>query len=283
MKCDTQLTGRVTPPRHPFLGRGGHSTSLATPELLRRPRLGSGHGPPAHRPRLHRDRRSARARSGERGRSRRRGRARGALRALSGVSRQRSRLAQRRRGPRRRRRGGGRQLRPRRPRAVARRGRGRLRRPARRTDQRGWPAEGPGHLDHRRPVDRRLRVRLPRRRAPRPRVGTALPSGGALGLVLSSSVRAPLPQMAISNGLRPGLAMVAKTLADELGPRGVRVNGLLPGRIATDRVAELDATTGDPEAARRAAEATHPAGSLRRAGGVRRRGCLPSCRRRRHS
>ncbi|NYE38284.1 3-oxoacyl-[acyl-carrier protein] reductase [Nocardioides cavernae] len=91
-------------------------------------------------------------------------------------------------------------------------------------------------------------------------VGTALPAGGALGLVLSSSVRAPLPEMAISNGLRPGLAMVAKTLADELGPRGVRVNGLLPGRIATDRVAELDASTGDPEAARRAAEASIPLG-----------------------
>ena len=91
-------------------------------------------------------------------------------------------------------------------------------------------------------------------------VGTALPSGGSLGLVLSSSVRAPLPEMAISNGLRPGLAMVAKTLADELGPRGVRVNGLLPGRIATERVAELDASTGDPDAARRAAEATIPLG-----------------------
>jgi 3-oxoacyl-[acyl-carrier protein] reductase len=91
-------------------------------------------------------------------------------------------------------------------------------------------------------------------------VGAALPAGGSLGLVLSSSVRAPLPEMAISNGLRPGLAMVAKTLADELGPRGVRVNGLLPGRIATERVAELDASTGDAEAARRAAEATIPLG-----------------------
>jgi 3-oxoacyl-[acyl-carrier protein] reductase len=91
-------------------------------------------------------------------------------------------------------------------------------------------------------------------------IGTALPAGGSLGLVLSSSVRAPLPEMAISNGLRPGLALVAKTLADELGPRGVRVNGLLPGRIATERVAELDASTGDPEAARRAAEATIPLG-----------------------
>jgi 3-oxoacyl-[acyl-carrier protein] reductase len=84
-------------------------------------------------------------------------------------------------------------------------------------------------------------------------LGEALGDGGSLALVLSSSVKAPLPVMAISNGLRPGLAMVAKTLADELGPRGVRVNGLLPGRIATDRVAELDAATGDPRAARAAA------------------------------
>lgn len=91
-------------------------------------------------------------------------------------------------------------------------------------------------------------------------LGAALPAGGSLGLVLSSSVRAPLPQMAISNGLRPGLAMVAKTLAEELGPRGVRVNGLLPGRIATERVAELDASTGDAEASRRAVEATIPLG-----------------------
>jgi 3-oxoacyl-[acyl-carrier protein] reductase len=91
-------------------------------------------------------------------------------------------------------------------------------------------------------------------------LGTALPDGGSLGLVLSSSVRAPLPQMAISNGLRPGLAMVAKTLAEELGPRGVRVNGLMPGRIATERVAELDASTGDAEAAREAAVRTIPLG-----------------------
>lgn len=91
-------------------------------------------------------------------------------------------------------------------------------------------------------------------------IGRVLPEGGSLALVLSSSVRAPLPEMAISNGLRPGLAMVAKTLADELGPRGVRVNGLLPGRIGTERVAELDASTGDPGAARAAAEKAIPLG-----------------------
>jgi len=91
-------------------------------------------------------------------------------------------------------------------------------------------------------------------------IGQALPHGGALALVLSSSVRAPLANLAISNGLRPGLAMIAKTLADELGPGGVRVNGLLPGRVGTERVAELDASTGDAEAARQAAIAGIPLG-----------------------
>lgn len=84
--------------------------------------------------------------------------------------------------------------------------------------------------------------------------------GGSIAFVLSSSVRAPLADMAISNGLRPGLAMAAKTLSDELGPDAIRVNGLLPGRIGTDRVAELDAAGGDPEAARARAVASIPLG-----------------------
>ena len=91
-------------------------------------------------------------------------------------------------------------------------------------------------------------------------IGQELPSGGSLALVLSSSVRAPLADMAISNGLRPGLAMVAKTLAEELGANGVRVNGLMPGRIGTERVAELDAAGGDPDAARAAAIKMIPLG-----------------------
>jgi 3-oxoacyl-[acyl-carrier protein] reductase len=69
----------------------------------------------------------------------------------------------------------------------------------------------------------------------------ALPAeGGALAFVLSTSVKAPIAGLAASNGLRPGLAMLAKTMADELGPRGIRVNGLLPGRVLTDRIRELD-------------------------------------------
>jgi len=78
-------------------------------------------------------------------------------------------------------------------------------------------------------------------------VAKALPQrGGSIVFVLSSSVREPLPGLAISNGLRPGLAMVAKMMADELGPRNIRVNGLLPGRIATDRTTSMDA--GRPQA-----------------------------------
>lgn len=91
-------------------------------------------------------------------------------------------------------------------------------------------------------------------------IGAALGEGGALALVLSTSVRQPVGNLAVSNGLRPGLAMVAKTLADELGPQGIRVNGLLPGRVGTDRVAELDASTGDAAAAKAAAIAAIPLG-----------------------
>lgn len=64
--------------------------------------------------------------------------------------------------------------------------------------------------------------------------------GGALLFVLSSSVREPIPALSVSNGLRPGLAMLAKEMAAELGPRGVRVNGLLPARIRTERIRALD-------------------------------------------
>jgi 3-oxoacyl-[acyl-carrier protein] reductase len=83
-------------------------------------------------------------------------------------------------------------------------------------------------------------------------LGSELGEGGSIVFVLSTSVRSPIESLAISNGLRPGLAGVVKSLADELGPRGIRVNGLLPGRIATGRVRELDSRRGDPEEARAA-------------------------------
>jgi 3-oxoacyl-[acyl-carrier protein] reductase len=81
--------------------------------------------------------------------------------------------------------------------------------------------------------------------------GTSLTgTGGSIAFVLAASVRAPLPGLAISNGLFPGLAGVVKTLADEHGPAGIRINGLLPVRVATDRVRQLDALVGDPDEVR---------------------------------
>ncbi|GAB3940276.1 SDR family oxidoreductase [Micromonospora vulcania] len=94
-------------------------------------------------------------------------------------------------------------------------------------------------------------------------VAGALTEGGAIELVLSTSARGPVPGLGISNGLRPGLVGVAKDVADDFGPRGVRVVGLLPGRIMTDRNRELFAASGDPERARVEAEAGIP---LRRIG-----------------
>jgi len=88
-------------------------------------------------------------------------------------------------------------------------------------------------------------------------------TGGSIAFVLAASVRAPLPGLAISNGLFPGLAGVVKTLADEHGPSGTRINGLLPVRIATDRVRQLDALLGDPDEVRARISKTIP---LRRYG-----------------
>ncbi|PZF80669.1 SDR family oxidoreductase [Jiangella anatolica] len=95
-------------------------------------------------------------------------------------------------------------------------------------------------------------------------VAARLSGGGALAFVLSSSVKAPISGLAASNGLRPGLAMVIKQLADELGPDGVRTIGLLPGSIETDRLRELAEMSGrDPDAVKETASRTIP---LRRYG-----------------
>jgi 3-oxoacyl-[acyl-carrier protein] reductase len=91
-------------------------------------------------------------------------------------------------------------------------------------------------------------------------VADVLGDGGSIAFVLSTSVKAPIAGLGISNALRPGLAMAAKNLADELGSRGIRVNALLPGRISTDRVRSLDAATGDAAAAQAANARAIPLG-----------------------
>ncbi|MEV5380218.1 SDR family oxidoreductase [Streptomyces nondiastaticus] len=87
-----------------------------------------------------------------------------------------------------------------------------------------------------------------------------LSEGGVIGFVLSASVHEPIPGLTISNALRPGLAGFAKSLSTELGPRGIRVIGLLPHRIDTDRVRELDALSDDPRSTRRHHAAQIPLG-----------------------
>jgi len=60
----------------------------------------------------------------------------------------------------------------------------------------------------------------------------------------SSSVREPIDGLALSNAVRPGVVGWAKTLAREVGPKGITVNTIAPGRIDTDRLAGLYAAGG---------------------------------------
>ena len=55
----------------------------------------------------------------------------------------------------------------------------------------------------------------------------------------SSSVREPIDDLALSNLVRPGVVGWAKTLAREVGPRGITVNTIAPGRIDTERQREV--------------------------------------------
>jgi len=68
--------------------------------------------------------------------------------------------------------------------------------------------------------------------------------GGAIVVSTSSSVKDPIPNLALSNVLRPSVSALSKTLANELAVDRIRVNHLLPGRIDTDRVRELDTIRG---------------------------------------
>jgi 3-oxoacyl-[acyl-carrier protein] reductase len=81
----------------------------------------------------------------------------------------------------------------------------------------------------------------------------------------SSGVQQPIPRLAASNVGRAALAGYLKTLAAEVAADGVTVNMVLPGRIDTDRVAQLDAaaaerTGGSADDARRSSEAGIPLG-----------------------
>jgi len=63
--------------------------------------------------------------------------------------------------------------------------------------------------------------------------------GGRIVAVTSLAAKEPTDHLALSNALRPGLTGWLKTLARELGPRGITVNCVAPGRIATARLDHL--------------------------------------------
>jgi 3-oxoacyl-[acyl-carrier protein] reductase len=65
---------------------------------------------------------------------------------------------------------------------------------------------------------------------------------GAILMSTSSAVKEPIPNLALSNVLRASVSALAKTLSQELAADSIRVNQIIPGRIGTDRVTEIDAS-----------------------------------------
>ncbi len=82
-------------------------------------------------------------------------------------------------------------------------------------------------------------------------VGLCLPhlraSGrGRIVAIESTSVKEPIANLALSNAVRPGVVGWLKTLARELGPEGITVNTIAPGRIDTERLHALYGPDGPP-------------------------------------
>jgi 3-oxoacyl-[acyl-carrier protein] reductase len=84
---------------------------------------------------------------------------------------------------------------------------------------------------------------------------------GSILACTSITVKQPLPNLVLSNSLRLAVIGLVKTLADELGPSGIRVNAICPGSTRTDRIEQLladrakrNGTSVDEEAAQMAAE-----------------------------
>ena len=90
---------------------------------------------------------------------------------------------------------------------------------------------------------------------------------GRILTIASSSIKQPIPNLALSNALRAGVWGIAKTLSRELAPQGILVNVIAPGRIDTERIAELDAANAQKsgksvEDVRKASVASIPLGRL---------------------
>lgn len=92
---------------------------------------------------------------------------------------------------------------------------------------------------------------------------------GRILAITSSSIKQPIPNLVLSNAMRTGVLGLAKTLSKELAPDNILVNVVAPGRVATERVEELNRAnaerTGQPlEAIRQAATASIPLGRMGR-------------------
>lgn len=92
---------------------------------------------------------------------------------------------------------------------------------------------------------------------------------GRVLTIASSSIKQPIPNLALSNALRAGVWGLAKTLSRELAPLGILVNVIAPGRIDTERIAELDQANAQKSGktiddVRKASVASIPLGRLGR-------------------
>jgi 3-oxoacyl-[acyl-carrier protein] reductase len=70
---------------------------------------------------------------------------------------------------------------------------------------------------------------------------------GRVIAITSSAVKEPVDNLALSNAVRPGLTGWLKSVARELGPAGVTVNAVAPGRIDTARLREVYGDAGPSE------------------------------------
>jgi 3-oxoacyl-[acyl-carrier protein] reductase len=91
--------------------------------------------------------------------------------------------------------------------------------------------------------------------------------GGRMVFLTSIAIREPIPTIATSSVCRIAVAGLVRTLARELGPKGIRVNGILPGYIRTDRLDEVTADVArrrgtSPEKERAALEREIPLGRV---------------------
>ncbi len=63
---------------------------------------------------------------------------------------------------------------------------------------------------------------------------------GSILTITASSIKEPIDNLILSSVFRSGVASLVKSLANELGDKGIRINNIIPGRIDTDRVRSLD-------------------------------------------